>query len=176
MENLKPFENHLKELGEKKEAWIAKAVGKNKGALRSQLGLDKDEKVTKGLLNQEIGDLKKQDTDPDKEGTQLPPTKAKKLKRLNPAKNLLSLKEHEAETDNYMFFANVENICRMCKEILEMDRNSVDSILSDGHGWAVDHIATSKDDVEEVFNFLSTHDAPGSAEGTGVSPMGMDNN
>jgi hypothetical protein len=29
----------------------------------------------------------------------------------------------------------------------------VDMILSDGHDWANDHIATSKDDVEEVKNF-----------------------
>ena len=35
-----------------------------------------------------------------------------------------------------------------------MDKNEVDKILSDGHGWATDHIATSKDDVEEVFNLF----------------------
>jgi hypothetical protein len=66
------------------------------------------------------------------------------------------LKEHQ-ENENYMFFANIENIHRMCEEILAMDKNSIDKVLSDGHGWATDHIATSKDDVEEVFNFLKTH-------------------
>jgi hypothetical protein len=35
-----------------------------------------------------------------------------------------------------------------------MDEAKVDSILSNGHAWAADHIATSKDDVEEVLNFL----------------------
>ena len=30
----------------------------------------------------------------------------------------------------------------------------VDMILSNGHDWASDHIATSKDDIEEVYNFL----------------------
>jgi hypothetical protein len=42
--------------------------------------------------------------------------------------------------------------------MLEMDEATVDAMLSDGHNWALDHIATSKDDVEEVFNFLAGHD------------------
>jgi len=37
-----------------------------------------------------------------------------------------------------------------------MDHSMVDSTLTDGHGWAVDHIATSKDDVEEVYGFLKS--------------------
>lgn len=65
-----------------------------------------------------------------------------------------ALKEGHNDTDNYMFFANVMNIHRMCQSILEMDPMQVDAILQDGHGWATDHIATSKDDVEEVYNFL----------------------
>jgi hypothetical protein len=67
-----------------------------------------------------------------------------------------TLKENQ-DTQNYMFFANIQNIHRMCEEILAMDKNMVDQILSDGHDWANDHISTSKDDVEEVFNFLNTH-------------------
>lgn len=59
---------------------------------------------------------------------------------------------HEAE--NYMFFGNLETIHRLTGIILEMDPRKVDSILKEGHNWAVDHIATSKDDVEEVANFL----------------------
>jgi hypothetical protein len=31
----------------------------------------------------------------------------------------------------------------------------VDSILSNGHGWAIDHIATAADDMEEVYHFLA---------------------
>jgi hypothetical protein len=64
--------------------------------------------------------------------------------------------ESHEESDNYMFFANVGNIKRMCEEILSMDKEFVDSLLSDGHGWATDHIATSKDDVEEVYQFLNS--------------------
>jgi hypothetical protein len=32
----------------------------------------------------------------------------------------------------------------------------VDKIISNGHNWAADHISTSKDDIEEVFNFLKS--------------------
>jgi hypothetical protein len=38
--------------------------------------------------------------------------------------------------------------------MMQMDPAEVDAILQDGHGWAVDHIATSKDDIEEVAGFL----------------------
>ncbi len=38
--------------------------------------------------------------------------------------------------------------------MLEMDADQVQEILSNGHDWAADHIATSKDDVQEVGDFL----------------------
>jgi len=76
------------------------------------------------------------------------------IKRFTQFKKLIS--ENHDEAENYMFFANISNIKRMCEEILEMDHSMVDSTLTDGHGWAVDHIATSKDDVEEVYGFLKS--------------------
>jgi len=76
------------------------------------------------------------------------------IKRFNQFKK--SISESHEETENYMFFANISNIKRMCEEMLEMDHTMVDSKLTDGHGWAVDHIATSKDDVEEVYGFLKS--------------------
>lgn len=79
------------------------------------------------------------------------------IKRFNHFKK--SISESHDKTDNYMFFANISNIKRMCDEILEMEPSMVDSLLSDGHGWAVDHIATSKDDVEEVYGFLKSSSA-----------------
>jgi hypothetical protein len=57
--------------------------------------------------------------------------------------------------DNYMFFQNLKTIKQAVDEMLAMDFEMVDMILSNGHDWANDHIATSKDDVEEVYNFLS---------------------
>jgi 4-hydroxyphenylpyruvate dioxygenase-like putative hemolysin len=35
-----------------------------------------------------------------------------------------------------------------------MDETMIDNILSDNHGWALEHIATAKDDIEEVTSLL----------------------
>lgn len=64
--------------------------------------------------------------------------------------------EHEHESNNYMFWQNIKTMHHGAKEMLEMDPSRVDAILSDGHGWALDHIATSADDVEEVYHFIET--------------------
>lgn len=64
---------------------------------------------------------------------------------------------HDGGTQNYMFFGNLKTIKRLVDKMLEMDEAEVDAMLSNGHNWALDHIATSKDDVEEVFNFLAGH-------------------
>ena len=58
------------------------------------------------------------------------------------------------EIENYMLFGNLETIQRLTELMLKMDPRKVDQILKNGHSWAVDHIATSKDDIEEVANFL----------------------
>jgi hypothetical protein len=58
------------------------------------------------------------------------------------------------DLDNYMFFQNLKTIQESIAKILALDPMSVDSKLSDGHDWANDHIATSKDDIEEVCGFL----------------------
>jgi hypothetical protein len=58
---------------------------------------------------------------------------------------------------NYMFFGNLETLKRMVDELVQMDPAHVDKILKSGnHNWAVDHIASSVDDVQEVYNFLKT--------------------
>lgn len=62
----------------------------------------------------------------------------------------------EAKEKNYMFFQNIEAIKNMSDEILKMNSSKIDMILSDNHGWASDHISTSKDDVEEVYHFLKS--------------------
>jgi len=59
------------------------------------------------------------------------------------------------ESNNYMFWSSLKTIQHASKELLEMDYDSVDKLLSDGHGWALDHIATSNDDMEEVYHFLT---------------------
>ena len=74
------------------------------------------------------------------------------MKRLNEC-GCNSEMDH-SNTDNYMFFQNLKTIKKMVDAMLKMDPAHVDQILSNGHGWAADHIATSKDDVEEVGGFL----------------------
>jgi hypothetical protein len=58
------------------------------------------------------------------------------------------------EVGRYMFFENLKIIKNAVDEMLGLDEQMVDGVLASGHDWAADHIATSKDDVEEVYNFL----------------------
>lgn len=65
-----------------------------------------------------------------------------------------------SQPQNYMFFQNIKTIHQLTGEILKMDTSTVDDMLSNGHDWAVDHISSSKDDVEEVYNFLCSNQSP----------------
>lgn len=56
--------------------------------------------------------------------------------------------------NNYMFFENLKTIKKMVDSMLQMNPEQVEKMLENGHGWAIDHIATSKDDIEEVGDFL----------------------
>jgi hypothetical protein len=119
--------------------------------------LEESKKSKNSEIDSELQALRGKDKDPKKKGVQgLDKKDLKKYKQLNLAKSK-SVKEHQ-EQENYMFFGNLKTIKRLVDEMLEMDESEVDSILSNGHGWATDHIATSKDDVEEVFNFLAGHE------------------
>ena len=82
-------------------------------------------------------------------------TKEKADKHAEKLNKMKLLKKPLSENkDNYMFFQNLKTIRDAVDEMLSLDPAMVDMILSDGHDWANDHIATSKDDVEEVKNFL----------------------
>lgn len=61
---------------------------------------------------------------------------------------------HDREEQNYMFFQHLMTIKDAIEDLLQMDREKVDAILTNGHGWANDHISTSVDDIEEVYHFL----------------------
>ncbi len=139
--------------------WIQGAI-KKPGSLRKSMDKKEGEKLTKSEIDSELQALKGKDKDKSKKGVQgLSKKDLTKYRRLNLAKTLKGLKEHQ-ETQNYMFFGNLQTIKRLIDEMLEMDESKIDAILTDGHGWALDHIATSKDDIEEVFNFLASHDEP----------------
>jgi rubrerythrin len=74
--------------------------------------------------------------------------------------------ESHHEVNHYMFFGNLETIKRYVDAMLEMDPAAVNELLDNGHDWAADHIATSKDDIEEVANFLMNkmHESPESED------------
>jgi hypothetical protein len=63
-----------------------------------------------------------------------------------------------SENVNYMFFANLQHICRMASEMLEMDESQIDDMLTDGHDWANDHISKSMESISHVYNFLHASD------------------
>jgi len=58
------------------------------------------------------------------------------------------------ESERYMFFSNLEQMRRQCDLLLDLDRNMVEGILSNGHDWAQDHIAEAKNNMDQVFDFL----------------------
>jgi hypothetical protein len=62
-------------------------------------------------------------------------------------------KSGESYEPNYMVTQNLKQIARNANEILNMDEKKLLELMAH-HPWAVDHISTSKDDIEEVFNFL----------------------
>lgn len=65
-----------------------------------------------------------------------------------------SIYEDTDGSNNYMFWQNLKTMKGAIDELLSMDESKVDAILSNGHGWALDHIATSADDIEEVYHFI----------------------
>ena len=80
--------------------------------------------------------------------------------------NLEIEQESHHEVNHYMFFGNLETIKRYVDAMLEMYPTAVNELLDNGHDWAADHIATSKDDIEEVANFLMNkmHESPESED------------
>lgn len=152
METIKSWDSFNEEKGNK---WIQDAI-KHPGALRKSMKKDKDEKISSSEIESELSKLRKKDKDPKKPGTQLGKKDATKKRRLELAKTLRSLKEHE-DKKNYMFFSNLQTIKRLVDELLEMDESEMDAML-DEHDWASEHVSTAKDDIEEVFNFFKSHD------------------
>ena len=86
-------------------------------------------------------------------------------------KAVMGLKKSlEENKEHYMFFQNLKNIKQMTEDMLKLDPMTVDSILTNGHDWAADHIATSKDDVEEVHNFLMSKESHTEIDEKKLSP------
>ena len=67
--------------------------------------------------------------------------------------NQKSIKE-DKDSSRYMFFSNLEQIRRQAGLLLDMDEEEIEKILENGHDWAQDHIATEKESIDQVFDFL----------------------
>ncbi len=68
--------------------------------------------------------------------------------------NELLAEDEENKSSRYMFFSNLEQIKREAELLLDLDQSQIDGILQNGHDWAQDHIATSKESIDQVFDFL----------------------
>jgi hypothetical protein len=80
------------------------------------------------------------------------------------------------EKQHYMFFANLTSIKHYIEEILKMDPEEVDKHLRNGHDWAADHIATSKDDIQEVADWIRNEmEGEGSSEESGEEMIEPEN-
>jgi hypothetical protein len=80
------------------------------------------------------------------------------------------LREEAYESSRYMFFSNLEQMRRQCDLLLDLDKDMVESILENGHDWAQDHIAESKNTLDQVFDFIMNESKQ---DGMELS-MGMD--
>ena len=68
--------------------------------------------------------------------------------------NMMEINEEAYEASRYMFFSNLEQIRRQAGLLLDLDEDKINEILENGHDWAQDHIATAKESIDQVFDFL----------------------
>jgi hypothetical protein len=61
---------------------------------------------------------------------------------------------NEQETENYMFFSNLEQIKRQCELLLSFDKQMIENLLQNGHDWADDHVSEAKNNMDQVFDFI----------------------
>jgi len=59
-----------------------------------------------------------------------------------------------SRNQNYMFFGNIQSICKMVEKILDFNHSEVDNLLGEGHDWAEDHISAAKENVQQVHDWL----------------------
>jgi glutaredoxin 2 len=62
--------------------------------------------------------------------------------------------DEKKETQNYMFFSNLENLKKMVDELSTMDQDTIDRLLSE-HDWASDHMSVATENIEHLYNFFS---------------------
>jgi len=71
-------------------------------------------------------------------------------------KNLVIREQEEIEDGSYMVLQNLMTIKTNVDKMLSLKhKNGFADLVTGEHAWAGDHIATSKDDIEEVAGFIS---------------------
>jgi hypothetical protein len=66
--------------------------------------------------------------------------------------------EHISETGTYMVLSNLTQIKNDIEIILSFKHHpDFPKLVTGEHAWAGDHITTSKDDIEEVANFIESY-------------------
>lgn len=60
------------------------------------------------------------------------------------------------DVENYMFFNNLESMRDMIDEIMSLDKNQLDRMLSAEHDWASDHISSAQENVQQVHSWLAS--------------------
>lgn len=68
--------------------------------------------------------------------------------------NIIKKVVEEQAMDRYMFWNNLKQIHRQTAMLLEQNKDEIHNILENGHDWAQDHIATAKESIDQVFDFL----------------------
>ena len=57
-------------------------------------------------------------------------------------------------TENYMFFSNLKQMHRQIEFLMQIDPQTIEAILQNGHDWADDHITVAKENMDQVFDFI----------------------
>lgn len=81
----------------------------------------------------------------------------KKVIKLKESQLLDLLKKkinEQRDTENYMFFGNLEQIKRQIDELMSLPKDVVDNIIQNGHDWADDHISKAKENIDHVYEFM----------------------
>lgn len=70
-------------------------------------------------------------------------------------KHLQTIKEGSGDVkeENYMFFNNIEQMCRQCRLLMKEDKDMLDELMAQ-HDWAQDHISEAKSLLDQVFDFV----------------------
>ena len=58
------------------------------------------------------------------------------------------------DTENYMFFRNLVTMKDHIEQMLQMNPQHIDELISNGHDWANDHITVASENLTQVMDWL----------------------